>query len=212
MDNKFEPLNSGEVISVDDSVQFLIGHKTFQAGEFASALKKQLIEYGIGGLTGDKLDWLSEEGIPCQVLKFGSQGWQKGMVRISLEFCFSDEATEMATQEKSQPEAATQPTQPTAEKPQPETVVTETITSTEVEAELDFGKTPEVTAEEEGFDLDLGQETALESFDETLAMEETPELELDEAEETTSEETFDLGESFEESDELDLGEVEETTS
>ncbi|HEY9598850.1 MAG TPA: KGK domain-containing protein [Cyanophyceae cyanobacterium] len=86
MDNRFEPLATGEVLSVDESVQILIGHRTFRAGEFSDALKTQ-IEYGISGWTSDKDAWFSEEGIPCEVLRFSSKGWQKGKVRIRLEFC-----------------------------------------------------------------------------------------------------------------------------
>ncbi|HEY9652014.1 MAG TPA: KGK domain-containing protein [Coleofasciculaceae cyanobacterium] len=89
MDNRFEPLATGEVLSVDESVQILIGHCTFRAGEFSEALKTQ-IEYGISGWTSDKDAWFSEEGIPCEVLRFSSKGWQKGKVRIRLEFCPQD--------------------------------------------------------------------------------------------------------------------------
>ena len=87
MDNKFEPLSGGEVLSVNDSVQFLIGHTTFRAEELAQALRTQLLEHSIGGLTEAKKHWLTEHGIDCEVLRFGAEGWQKGKVRISLEFC-----------------------------------------------------------------------------------------------------------------------------
>lgn len=86
MDNRFEPLATGEVLSVDESAQILIGHRTFRAGEFSEALKTQ-IEYGISGWTSEKDAWFSEEGIPCEVLRFSSRGWQRGKVRIRLEFC-----------------------------------------------------------------------------------------------------------------------------
>ncbi|MGB5968112.1 MAG: KGK domain-containing protein, partial [Spirulinaceae cyanobacterium] len=90
MDNKFEPLSGGEVLSVDDSVQFLIGHTTFRAEELSQALRTQILEHGIGGLTEAKKHWLTENGINCEVLRFGANGWQKGKVRISLEFCPSE--------------------------------------------------------------------------------------------------------------------------
>ena len=86
MDKRFEPLATGEVLSVDESVQILIGHRTFRVSELADAIKTQL-EYGIQGWTQDKDAWFSEEGIPCEVLRFTAQGWQKGKVRINLEFC-----------------------------------------------------------------------------------------------------------------------------
>jgi len=88
MNQKFEPLDNGEVLSVDASAQLLIGHRTFRVGEFAEALRSQL-EYGLGGSSGwteEKDGWFSENGIECEVLKFGNVGWQKGKVRIKLEF------------------------------------------------------------------------------------------------------------------------------
>ncbi|MGB7444859.1 MAG: KGK domain-containing protein [Coleofasciculaceae cyanobacterium] len=86
MDNHFEPLANGEVLSVAESSLILIGHRTFRVGELAEAIRNQL-EYGIAGWSEDKNSWFSEEGIPCEVLRFTAQGWQKGKVRINLEFC-----------------------------------------------------------------------------------------------------------------------------
>ena len=86
VDNQFEPLASGEVLSVDESAQILIGHRTFRVSELADAIKTQL-EHGLNEWTQDKNAWFSEEGISCEVLRFSSGGWQKGKVRINLEFC-----------------------------------------------------------------------------------------------------------------------------
>jgi len=86
VDNQFEPLASGEVLSVDESAQILIGHRTFRVSELADAIKTQL-EHGLSEWTQDKNAWFSEEGISCEVLRFSSGGWQKGKVRINLEFC-----------------------------------------------------------------------------------------------------------------------------
>ena len=89
MNNRFEPLAIGEVLSIDESAQILIGHRTFRVGEFAEAIRTQL-EYNLNGWTEDKDAWFSEEGIPCEVLRFSANGWQKGKVRINLEFCPQD--------------------------------------------------------------------------------------------------------------------------
>ena len=89
MDNQFDSLSKGEVLSVDDSAQILIGHRTFRVGEFAEAIRTQL-EYGLGGWTEEKDGWFSEQGISCEVLRFGSNGWQKGKVRFTLEFSPED--------------------------------------------------------------------------------------------------------------------------
>jgi hypothetical protein len=93
VDNQFEPLASGEVLSVDESAQILIGHHTFRVGELADAIKTQL-EHGLSEWTQDKNAWFSEEGISCEVLRFSAGGWQKGKVRINLEFCPQEVAEE----------------------------------------------------------------------------------------------------------------------
>ncbi|MEP0855845.1 KGK domain-containing protein [Trichocoleus sp. DQ-U1] len=109
MDNQFDSLAKGEVLSVDESSQILIGHRTFRVGEFADAIRTQL-EYGLGGWTEEKDGWFSDQGIPCEVLKFGSNGWQKGKVRFSLEFCPEDPQTQQSsTIEDSEPQRATIP-------------------------------------------------------------------------------------------------------
>ncbi|MDP8962676.1 MAG: hypothetical protein M3O33_01570 [Cyanobacteriota bacterium] len=88
MDNHFEPLAIGEVLSVDESAQIFIGHHTFRVDEFADAIQKQL--QSVDGWTKEKDAWFSEDGIPCEVLRFSANGWQKGKVRIHLEFCPQD--------------------------------------------------------------------------------------------------------------------------
>jgi len=98
VDNHFEPLAIGEVLSIDESAQILIGHRTFRVGEFADALKKQM--QSIQGWTKDKDAWFGEEGISCEVLRFTANGWQKGKVRLHLEFCpqeFEDQPQAVAT-------------------------------------------------------------------------------------------------------------------
>ena len=86
MDNQFEPLATGEVLSVDESSQILIGHRTFRVGELSEAIRVQLEGY-VSGWNSEKDAWFSEAGIPCEVLRFTANGWQKGKVRINLEFC-----------------------------------------------------------------------------------------------------------------------------
>jgi hypothetical protein len=86
VDNQFEPLATGEVLSVDESSQILIGHRTFRVGELSEAIRVQLEGY-VSGWNSEKDAWFSEAGIPCEVLRFTANGWQKGKVRINLEFC-----------------------------------------------------------------------------------------------------------------------------
>ncbi|MEM7725303.1 MAG: KGK domain-containing protein [Cyanobacteria bacterium P01_A01_bin.45] len=83
MDNEFEPLGKCDVVSTDSS-HTLMPHCTFKVGEFIAKMKQVFSEY-------DELQekWLGD-GQTCEVLRPGTQGWQKGKVRISLEFSSDD--------------------------------------------------------------------------------------------------------------------------
>jgi KGK domain len=94
MNDRFESLESGEVISVQRDTQVLVGHRTFRVGELNDAIKDRL-EQAIGSWTEDKNDWFSDQGIDCEALRFGSNGWQKGRIRLCLEFC-PDESSKTA--------------------------------------------------------------------------------------------------------------------
>ncbi len=90
MSKNFQPLSSGEVLSINSESRFVIGHSTFRVDEFAAALKQLLLEQGLGGLTEETIDWLTDNGIECDVLRFGASGWVKGKVRLHLEFAEED--------------------------------------------------------------------------------------------------------------------------
>ncbi|MEM8641554.1 MAG: KGK domain-containing protein [Cyanobacteria bacterium P01_G01_bin.54] len=94
MDNRFTPLEGDEVLSVDESVQILIGHRTFRASELTQALKQQLLAQGAQGI-GGKEDWFAATGVSCEALRFGASRWLKGRVRISLEFCPDETAPDI---------------------------------------------------------------------------------------------------------------------
>lgn len=182
MDNQFEPLATGEVLSVDESALFLIGHRTFRVGEISEAIRMQL-EYGISGWSQDKDGWFSEAGIPCEVLRFSSNGWQKGKVRINLEFCPIDSGDQgQATSASS------------------DTVVT-APPSASVADELDF-----IHDEDEDLLLDST------AFDEAIPLGAgsvvVDEFALDEPAADMLEDEFDLGTSADDTaleDEFDLG-------
>ncbi|MBD1898853.1 hypothetical protein NDI44_06595 [Trichocoleus sp. DQ-A3] len=161
MDNQFDSLAKGEVLSVDESSQILIGHRTFRVGEFADAIRTQL-EYGLGGWTEEKDGWFSDQGIPCEVLKFGSNGWQKGKVRFSLEFCPEDPQTQQSsTIEDSEPQRA----------PIPATLDEEVLVGAEApliyEEELILIEVPESALEE----LEMAPESAFGADDLEMAPE-----------------------------------------
>jgi KGK domain len=86
MHDRFEPLDSGEVVSVRNDIQILNGHRTFRVGELSDAIKAQLASE-IAGWTEDKNNLLDLEGVDCEALRFGANGWQKGRMRLCLEFC-----------------------------------------------------------------------------------------------------------------------------
>ncbi len=86
MNDRFESLDNGEVISVQHDSQVLSGHRTFRAGELSETIEK-LLESAIPGWNEEKKDWLTAEGIDCEALRFGSKGWEKGRIRFALQFC-----------------------------------------------------------------------------------------------------------------------------
>ena len=122
MTNNFEPLDGGEVLSVGESAQILIGHHTFRVGELAEAIRTQLKD-GLGGSswTEEKDGWFSQTGIDCEVLRFSSRGWQKGKVRISLEF--SPEQPEPQVETPPKTSVVAEKDDLIAEQPQPQVVV-----------------------------------------------------------------------------------------
>jgi len=85
-------LNGGFGILSEDEVLFvragrvLMSNPTFKTGEFLDALA-QLISENEEEWSEDQEGWFSERGTRCEVLRFGNQGWQRGRVRIRLEFC-----------------------------------------------------------------------------------------------------------------------------
>jgi KGK domain len=94
MGDRFESLESGEVVSIQHETQVLSGHRTFRSGELNDTIKN-LVEQAIAGWSTDKNDWFTDRGIDCEALRFGSKGWQKGRIRLSLEFC-PDEPDQLA--------------------------------------------------------------------------------------------------------------------
>jgi hypothetical protein len=179
VDKQFEPLATGEVLSVDESVQLLIGHRTFRVSELAEAIKAQL-EHGLqGGWTQAKEGWFSEEGIPCEVLRFTAQGWQKGKVRINLEFCPIDSEEEhqgSTTSVENKPVVAAPPV--------------------DVSNDLDFDEQPLNTLDEDEFALGASAAFAMgdAGLDESLA-DTQDEFGLDESLADTQDE-FGLDESL----------------
>lgn len=99
MERRFESLDfDGEVVSVGSSSKLITEHPMFKTGQFTAKVKDLCQRYG-GGNAGIAERWF-EEGITCEVLKFDSNAWQKGKVRIkvTLEFCPDEPEIEEITQ------------------------------------------------------------------------------------------------------------------
>jgi hypothetical protein len=84
MDNGFTPLNDDEVLFVDRG-RVLMTNPTFKVSEFLDQLA-QAVSDREGEWTEDNEAWF-EDGCECEALRFNAGGgWQRGRVRIRLEF------------------------------------------------------------------------------------------------------------------------------
>jgi hypothetical protein len=116
---ELENCNQHEALSVKDKV-FKISKiqealKTIFCGDLANALYENLKSYGVdidpgGSVIGNKFYRYNsnffKEGIECEILKFNSDGWKKGKLRIkvTLQFC-PDEPEIEETPEIKEPES-----------------------------------------------------------------------------------------------------------
>ena len=75
-------LDKNDVLSIDQPQQgwVVIQYRTFKAGDFIAEINRYLQGQG------NAKDMLFGEGLECEVLRPGSN-WQKGKVRLCLEFC-----------------------------------------------------------------------------------------------------------------------------
>jgi len=84
MEDHFVPLDNDEVLFISVG-RVLMTNPTFKVGEFIDALAQ--------AISDREAEWAEEnegwfgEGLECESLRFQSNGWQKGRVRIRLEFC-----------------------------------------------------------------------------------------------------------------------------
>lgn len=85
MDIEYGLLGDDEVLFVR-SGRVLMSNPTFKVSEFLDALA-QLVSEQEDEWSDEREGWFTERGQSCEVLRFGNQGWQRGRVRIRLEFC-----------------------------------------------------------------------------------------------------------------------------
>jgi hypothetical protein len=76
MNSKFKRLDQSAVISSKENISNLVYHTTFKVEELLEAMQNRI---------GEPEGWFGA-GMDCEVLSL-NQGWQKGKVRWSLEFC-----------------------------------------------------------------------------------------------------------------------------
>lgn len=88
MERKFELLNDEEVLYVEYG-RVLMSNPTFKVGEFLDTLM-QLVSEQEDEWSEEQEGWFLPRGQACEVLRFSNQGWQRGRVRIRLEFCPDD--------------------------------------------------------------------------------------------------------------------------
>ena len=84
MDREFEVLNGDEVVFVR-SGRVLVPNPTFKVSELLDALA-QLVSEQEDEWSEEQEGWFSNRGLACEVLRFNNPGWQRGRVRIRLEF------------------------------------------------------------------------------------------------------------------------------
>jgi KGK domain len=92
MSDRFNSLDSGEVISIQKDSQVLVGHRIFRVSELNDAIANHL-KNAVDTWTDDKSNWFNTQGIDCEALRFGSSAWQKGKIRLCLEFCPDEDST-----------------------------------------------------------------------------------------------------------------------
>jgi KGK domain len=79
---QFHPLADGEVVAVKN---------TCRVSELAAQIRSKVAD--------SLAEWSDEHGVDGEVLRFGSQGWEKGKVRLhlSIEFCPDDAGSAAAS-------------------------------------------------------------------------------------------------------------------
>jgi hypothetical protein len=102
MANPFQTLDDDEVVYIN-SGRILLDNPTFKVGELLDALA-QLVSDREVDWSEDHESWFSE-GADCEVLRLSGSGWQRGRIRLRVEFSpdrVQERLPERATGEKSE--------------------------------------------------------------------------------------------------------------
>ncbi|MBE9177395.1 KGK domain-containing protein [Oculatella sp. LEGE 06141] len=101
MDKGYGLLGDDEVLYVNFG-RILMANPTFKVSELLDALAQLVSER--------EVDWSEEtegwfgDGLECEALRVGNQGWQRGKVRIRLEFCPAEDKPKLLKNPVSQRE------------------------------------------------------------------------------------------------------------
>ena len=101
-ERKFKPLDDK---SGSENTVLSFSNSVFKIREFITAIERAFQSQGLdilksmlssrGGIPGNNEEWY-RQGVDCELLKPGTEGWKKGKVRIkiSLELCLDDTGSE----------------------------------------------------------------------------------------------------------------------
>lgn len=104
MPKDFDLLNDDEVLFVR-SGRVLMPNATFKVSEFLDALAQVVLEQEVEW-SEEQEGWFNDRGQSCEVLRFSTQGWQRGRVRLRLEFCPIEERPKLLQESLPRREAA----------------------------------------------------------------------------------------------------------
>jgi hypothetical protein len=104
VNDRFSPLDSGEVISIaaNDSQPGTIHRADMLTQTLAAKFQELCAEHPELAMA-----WLGDRGINAEVLKYGAAGWQSGKLRIAIEFCPDPVEAETGKEITTSPTAAT---------------------------------------------------------------------------------------------------------
>ncbi|MGL4501135.1 MAG: KGK domain-containing protein [Planktothrix sp.] len=110
MDNNCQILDYDEVVQIEEPLRILSNDPTCKIGEVIAALMSLL-------KPAPPHNWKTpaqnpeQQGIQAQVLTYEAKGWQKGRIRIRIEFCPDEpEVEEIAAPQE--PESVNEPDSP----------------------------------------------------------------------------------------------------
>jgi hypothetical protein len=94
-------------ISAPKDPRFFSSHQLFKTGCLISKVEERLTYSGSNGyavFSSTESSCLFDQGLDCQILETGAEGWKKGKLKIVLEF-IPEESEEIQSSQEEQPES-----------------------------------------------------------------------------------------------------------